>query len=150
MTEIAENLISDFLAEKGLILYDSEFVKEGADHILRIFIDKKEGYIGTEDCEAVSNFLSDALDREDPIEQNYILEVSSPGLDRLLRKDEHFARYMGETVDVSLYRPVKGSKKITGVMKEKTPETLTLISEDGTETVLKMNEIARVNLAVII
>ena len=102
IAEVAEEILQEFLAENGLSLYDAEYVKEGPDRVLRVYIDKEDGYIGTEDCEKVSRFLSDKLDELDPIEDNYVLEVSSPGLDRELKKDEHFSRYIGEEVEVSL------------------------------------------------
>ena len=96
ITEIVEEITAEFLAENGLELYNSEFVKEGKDWFLRLYIDRLTGedtaeaeeeneqYVSTDDCEKVSRYLSDELDRLDPIEQNYYLEVSSPGLDREL------------------------------------------------------------------
>ena len=96
--ELTGHLLSDFLADKGYELYDLEFVKEGPDWFLRVYIEKKQGdaaapekiHIGTEDCEKVSRFLSKKLDEKDPIKQNYYLEVSSPGIDRELVTDEHY------------------------------------------------------------
>ena len=104
ITVLAEVLLSGFLQEEGLELYHSEFVKEGKDWFLRIYIDKPEGegYIGTEDCEKVSRFLSEKLDEADPVEQNYYLEVSSPGMDRELVKPEHYQRYLGSEVEIRL------------------------------------------------
>ena len=88
VTDLVEEIAAPFLEENGLELYHTEFLKEGRDWFLRVYIDKKEGqeeeYVSTDDCEKVSRFLSDELDRIDPIEQNYYLEVSSPGLDREL------------------------------------------------------------------
>ena len=95
ITDTVEELLADFLEREGYELYDCEFVKEGRDWFLRVYVDRTaEGeYIGTEDCEKVSRFLSEKLDEADPIEQNYYLEVSSPGMDRKLMKREHYARY---------------------------------------------------------
>lgn len=107
-----------FLDENGLELYNTEFVKEGKDWFLRVYIDKKEDqqdqYVSTDDCEKVSRFLSDELDRADPIEQNYYLEVSSPGLDRALLKEKDFIRFTGSLVDISLYHAVDGKKTVSG------------------------------------
>ena len=128
-------------------LYDVEFVKEGQDYYLRVYIDKKDGeYMGTEDCETVSRNLSDWLDNSDPIEQNYYLEVSSPGLDRVLRKPEHFIKYMGSEVEVSLYKPIDGEKKITGILKEYKEDNLTVELGEGNNLILSQKDIAKVNL----
>ena len=111
--EITEELLAGFLAENGYELYNCEFVKEGRDWFLRVYIDlaSGEGYVGTEDCEKVSRFLSEQLDKSDPIEQNYYLEVSSPGMDRPLLKPEHYERYLGEEIEVKLYKGKDGTKK---------------------------------------
>lgn len=115
--ELAAELLTDFLAENGLELYNVEYVKEGKDWFLRVYIEKPEGaeeeYVSTDDCELVSRFLSDRLDEEDPIEQNYYLEVSSPGLDRAFIKEDDYRRFAGRLVDVSLYKAFEGSKSYT-------------------------------------
>jgi len=114
---VKENLES-FLDENGLELWDVEYVKEGKDYFLRVFIDVQESgidntvlleegewsekYVSTEDCEQVSAFLSEKLDELDPIEENYYLEVSSPGMDRELKTEAHFNKCMGQIVDLSL------------------------------------------------
>lgn len=121
---LTKKLLDAFLAENGLELYDIEYVKEGHDWFLRIYIDKvqvdgmdeSERYVGIDDCELVSRFLSEKLDEEDPIEQNYYLEVSSPGLERELKKEEHYRRFTGETVAVSLYTAYEGRKKYEGTL----------------------------------
>ena len=116
ITVLADELLSGFLQEEGLELYHSEFVKEGRDWFLRIYIDKPEGegYIGTEDCEKVSRFLSEKLDEADPVEQNYYLEVSSPGMDRELIKPEHYRRYVGSEVEIRLYKARTAQKIYKG------------------------------------
>lgn len=148
-----QEVVEDYFREapeeikRDYSLYDVEYVKEGADYYLRIYIDKNgEGYIGTEDCETVSRSLSEWLDKEDPIEQNYYLEVSSPGLDRVIRKAEHFARYMGEEVALSLYKPVNGEKKITGVLKSYENEEVSIETGDGEVSAFPLKDIAKVNL----
>lgn len=149
IAEVAEEILQEFLAENGLSLYDAEYVKEGPDRVLRVYIDKEDGYIGTEDCEKVSRFLSDKLDELDPIEDNYVLEVSSPGLDRELKKDEHFSRYIGEEVEVSLYKAIDGEKKLVGKLVSKDAEGLK-INVDGSEMLIGNEQITKVNLAVTI
>ena len=109
-------------------IYDVEYVKEGQDMYLRAYIDK-EGGVNINDCEAVSRPLSDALDKDDFIEEAYILEVSSPGLGRMLKKDKHLDKSIGEAVDIKLYKPQDGSKEFTGLLIGYTEETIT-IQED--------------------
>ena len=116
ITDIARELLGDYLKEEGMEVYHVEYVKEGPDRVLRVYIDKDEGFIGTEDCEKVSRFLSDKLDEADPIEENYLLEVSSPGMDRVLWTEEHFRKYVGEEIEVSLYKELEGSKNLTGTL----------------------------------
>ena len=94
-------------------LVDVEFVKEGANWYLRIFIDK-DGGITIDDCQAVSERMSDVLDKQDPIQQSYYLEVSSPGLDRPLKTERDFIKYKGEEVEVKLFQPVDGQKLFEG------------------------------------
>ena len=112
--ELLNDYLTEFLDENGLELYNSEFKKEGKERYLRVYIDKKaaglgscEGgiggeYVSTEDCEKVSRVLSEYLDRDDPISGNYILEVSSPGLDRRLFEPKDYERFAGDIVDVKL------------------------------------------------
>lgn len=97
----------------GLELVDVEFVKEGASWYLRVYIDKPGG-VEVDDCQAVSGQVSDLLDQHDPISQAYYLEVSSPGLDRPLKKDKDFQRYAGELVKLNTYAPLDGKKSFTG------------------------------------
>lgn len=159
ITETVEELLDGFLQENGYELYSTEFVKEGRDWFLRVFADLAREtddsgnpvYIGTEDCEKISRFLSAKLDELDPIEQNYYLEVSSPGMDRPLLKPEHFIRYTGRDVEIKLYKGKDGRKTVEGVLKAFNPEDETLLIKDseGKEWMLKTDEIAKANLAVI-
>ena len=151
ITVLADELLSGFLQEEGLELYHSEFVKEGRDWFLRIYIDKPEGegYIGTEDCEKVSRFLSEKLDEADPVEQNYYLEVSSPGMDRELIKPEHYRRYVGSEVEIRLYKGKDGTKNIQGVLQEMDGDSIKVQDHDGKEWHLQLAEIAKAKLAVI-
>ena len=114
VVSLVEDLTAEFLKENDLTLWDCEFVKEGRDWYLRVFVDRTDGeYVSTDDCEKVSEFLSEALDERDPIEQNYYLEVSSPGMDRELVKPEHFRACTGQEVEVKTYVPLKVSGKLT-------------------------------------
>ncbi len=151
ITEIAADMMADFLAEEGYELYNIEFVKEGKDWFLRVYVDMAsgEGYIGTEDCEKVSRFLSERLDEEDPIEQNYYLEVSSPGMDRPLLKKEHYERYTGSEIEIRLYKGKDGTKNIQGVLDGISGDVITVTDHDNKKWELEMAEIAKANLAVI-
>ncbi len=102
--------------ELGLSLWDVQFVKEGADWFLRVFIDKEEG-VTIDDCVDMTHALSPVLDKEDPISQEYLLEVSSPGLERKLTRPEHFQAYVGRLVRARLIRPLEtGERELTGVL----------------------------------
>lgn len=103
--------------ELGYILWDVEFVKEGAQRILRITIDSEEG-IGVDDCEKMHRAIDPILDEEDPIDVSYCLEVSSPGIERELRTDEHIAACVGWDVEVRLFAPMNGSRVFSGVLLE--------------------------------
>ncbi len=115
VTDAVAQLAAPVVERCGCTLWDVEYVKEAGEWYLRVYIDK-EGGAGIDDCEAVSRPLSDLLDEADPIQTSYIFEVSTAGLDRALRRPEHFAACMGQTVDVRLYRPVDGRKEHTGVL----------------------------------
>ena len=151
ITEIVEEMLEDFLRHEGYELYNAEFVKEGRDWFLQVYIDKTvtDEYVGTEDCEKVSRFLSEKLDEEDPIEQNYYLEVSSPGMDRPLLKRSHYERYIGREVEIRLYKGKDGTKNIQGVLKDITGDDITVEDHDGREWKLQLSEIAKAKLAVI-
>ena len=151
ITETVEEILQDFLKEEGYELYDSEFIKEGKDWFLRVYIDKpeEEGYISTEDCEKVSRYLSDQLDEADPIDKEYYLEVSSPGMDRVLAKPEHYLRYVGRQVEVKLYKGKDGTKNIKGTLTAADHDEVKVTDEAGKIWVLKMDEIAKTRLAVV-
>ena len=111
--EIVTELVQPIVEKNNYDLVDVEFVKEGANRFLRIYIDKPAG-ITIDDCQVVSEELSDKLDSADPIEQAYFLEVSSPGLERPLKKDKDFERYKGEVVEIKLFPPIDGQKVFEG------------------------------------
>lgn len=134
--------------ENGVEIYDVEFKKEGPDYFLRVFIDKSDGGISLDDCEAVSRPLSDALDEADPISEGYYLEVSSPGLERQLKRQKDFDRFKGEAVSVKLFAAVNGTKQLTGILKDRNENTLTLEIENGEILELDNKNIAMVRLSV--
>jgi len=101
----------------GYSLYDVEYVKEGKDFFLRVYIDNEKG-IGLDDCEIVSNNITELLDTEDYIREQYFLEVSSPGVERVLKKDKHLKNNLGENVQVKLFKPLNKQKQFEGVLKE--------------------------------
>lgn len=134
--------------ENGVEIYDVEFKKEGPDYFLRVFIDKLDGGISLDDCEAVSRPLSDALDEADPISEGYYLEVSSPGLERQLKRQKDFDRFKGETISAKLFAPVNGTKQLTGILKDRNENILTLETENGEILELDNKNIAMVRLSV--
>ncbi len=134
------------LAQHGFTLWDVEYVKEGGSWYLRAYIDK-EGGITVDDCELISRPLSDWLDREDFIEDSYILEVSSPGLGRPLKKDKDFERSIGKDVEVRLFKAAGGQKEFAGTLKGYGKDTVTVTMEDGTDRCFDRAGIALIRLA---
>lgn len=143
-----EAILMPIIEEKNFELVDVEFVKEGPNWYLRIYIDK-EGGITIDDCEAVSRALEVELDKEDLIEQAYILEVSSPGIDRPLKKESDFAKYAGEIVDIKLYKAFEGSKEYQGALKGLENNIVTITDDNGKDISFDRKDIAGVRLAVI-
>ena len=115
VTDAVAELALPIVERAGCTLWDVEYAKEAGEWFLRVYIDR-EGGVDIDCCEAVSRPLSDALDEADPIQGGYTFEVSSAGLDRALKKPEHFQQCMGQKVDVKLYRPVDGGKERTGIL----------------------------------
>lgn len=130
----------------GFELVDVEYVKEGGSWYLRAYIDKPGG-IAVDDCEVISRALSDLLDEHDFIEDSYILEVSSPGLGRPLKKEKDFVRSQGELVEVRTYRAIQHQKEFTGILNAWDKGTVTLLMEDGTEMKFAREDIALIRLA---
>ena len=115
VTDVVAQLAAPIVEQAGCTLWDVEYVKEAGEWFLRVYIDR-EGGVDINHCEAVSRPLSDLLDEADPIQSSYTFEVSSAGLDRVLRKPEHYEACMGRQVDVKLYRPLNGRKEYTGTL----------------------------------
>ncbi len=141
-----ETWLLPLLEKNQFELVDVEYVREAGIWYLRAYIDK-EGGITVDDCEVVSRELGDWLDQKDFIEDSYILEVSSPGLGRPLKKEKDFARSLGKDVEVRLYRPINKQKEFTGTLKAYDADTVTLSMEDGNDQALAKSDIALIRLA---
>lgn len=128
-----EALLQPIVERHGIEIYDVEYVKEGSDYYLRAYIDKPEG-VNIIDCETVSRALSDALDEADFIPDAYILEVSSPGLGRTLKKDKHIQKSIGEEVEIKLFKAVDNCKEFTGILKGFDDTSITIETEGDSKT----------------
>ena len=145
--EKAEEYAEPLAEEMGFELIDVEFVKEGREDYLRIYIDKPEGVTIT-DCETFSRAMNEILDREEFIDIPYIFEVSSPGLTRPLKKEKDYERSIGKLVDISLYKAVDKMKNLTGILKSYTEKELVIEDEISSEELtLERNKIAGIRLA---
>lgn len=140
--ERVENLVERPIQELGYEVYDVEYAKEGKDYFLRIFIDKPEG-IDLNDCEKVNNAINDLLDEANYIQEQYFLEVSSPGIERKLRKEKHFKQNIGNTVETKLFRPIEKQKSIVGVLKAYANDWIT-VEVDGKDVNIDRQNIAQV------
>ncbi|MDR7076287.1 ribosome maturation factor RimP [Neobacillus niacini] len=123
VTEVVEELAQPIIQELGLELVEIEFVKEGKNWFLRVYIDKENG-VDIEDCGIVSERLSEKLDELDPITQNYFLEVSSPGAERPLKKAKDFEKAIGKNVFIKTYEPIDGEKGFEGTLLEYDGQTV--------------------------
>lgn len=141
-----EALLNPILEEFGFDLWDVEYIKEGPDYYLRAYIDK-EGGINIDDCVDVSRRLSDELDKDEFIDDAYILEVSSPGLGRQLKKDKEFMRSIGRAVDLKTYKPIDGTKEFTGTLVAYDGDSVTLEIGEADKVFLK-SDIAKVSLSI--
>ena len=134
--EIAEREAEKICSENGLYVYDAEYKKEGGENVLRIYIDSDSG-VDLDDCEKVSRALSDRLDELDPIKGAYELEVSSPGLERILNRNWHFDKAIGKKIYVKLFGSENGEKELTGVLREADDTAFTIGTEDGEIKIMK-------------
>ncbi|HIF5059376.1 TPA: ribosome maturation factor RimP, partial [Clostridioides difficile] len=142
-----EEIVTKITDEHGFEMVDVEYVKEAGEYYLRVYIDKEEG-ISLNECELVSRELSPILDEKDPIKENYFLEVSSPGLDRALKKDRDFVRYQGRDVDLKLYKPLNGCKQFEGELVGLTEDNNIKIIANGKEMEFNRKDVAIVRLAI--
>ncbi len=146
LEKIAE-ILEPILEEGELTLYDIEYVKEGPNYVLRIYIDNDE-IIQVKDCTFVNRKLVEQLDINDPITDAYILEVSSPGIDRQLKKPEHFEKSIGVIVDVKTFKPVEKRKEFQGELVSYDGEKI-VIKEETNEFEFELKDIAKCSWAVI-
>lgn len=120
-----ENLIKDIIQNLGYSLYDVIYAKEGKDYYLKIFIDNENG-IDLNDCEKVNDAISDVLDNENYIKEQYFLEVSSPGIERIIRKDEQLNQNIGNEVSVKLFKPLDEKKEVIGILENYDENSITI------------------------
>lgn len=139
-----EKWLEPLLAEHGMELYFAEYVKEGRDRVLRVYIDK-EGGVSSDDCAIASNFISNELDKNDPIEDSYLLEVSSPGIERELRKDAHFEKNIGKTIKLSLFTAFEGSKSYEGELIAYSSESIRL-RQKTTEVEIPRDKVSKARI----
>lgn len=142
--EKVESLIKNKVESLGYDLYDVQYSKEGKDYFLRIFIDKQEG-IDLTDCEKVSNEINPILDDADYIKEMYFLEVSSPGIERIIRKEKHFENAQGKEIEVKLFKPIEKQKEFTGILK-KWDENKIYIAEEENEIQIERKNISLMKL----
>lgn len=132
--ERVEELVKPKVQELGYELYDVQYSKEGKDYFLRIFIDNKEG-IDLNDCEKVSDGINELLDEADYIKEQYFLEVSSPGIERMLRKDKHLEESIGKEIEIKLFKPFNESKEWLGILEEFDNEKIIIKNIENNEQI---------------
>ncbi len=142
-----EDYVLPIIEQNNYELVEVEFTKEGANYYLRLYVDKEGGF-SIDDCEKVSRYLEQKLEEDDFIEKAYILEVSSPGIDRVLKKDSEYQKYKGRIVDVKLYKPIDKVKEFQGELIGLIDEKI-VINENGKEYSFDRKDVASCRLAVI-
>ena len=147
VTDIVTNMALPIAEELGLELWDVEYIREAGSWFLRVYLDK-DGGIGIADCEAFSRALDPVLDEQDPIPDSYVFEVSSAGAERELKKPEHFARFIGSSVEVRLYQAVNGSKGWVGTLTGYEQGQVTIESA-GNTMVFEKSQVAQVRLHIV-
>ena len=145
--ERVESLIKTKIQELGYELYDVQYVKEGQNYFLRVFIEKENGSIDLNDCEKVNDGINELLDTADYIKEQYFLEVSSTGVEKILRKDKHLKDNVGNQVQINLFKPIelenKKQKELVGILKEFDNSKIVLEIE-GTEIIIERNNISQI------
>jgi ribosome maturation factor RimP len=144
---LVEELVLPITNEHNIEIVDVEYVKEAGEYYLRIFIDK-DGGVSLNDCEVVTRAINPILDEKDPIKENYFLEVSSPGLDRPLKKEKDFVRYAGRDVEVKLYKPINGLKHFEAELVELVDNKVVKLIVDKEEMEFDKKDIALIRLAI--
>jgi ribosome maturation factor RimP len=144
IVEIVTEFVRPIVEQNGCELWDVEYVSEGGQWYLRVYIDKSDG-VSIDDCERISRAIDPILDEKDPITNSYTFEVSSAGLERTLKQPAHFQRFLGENVEVKLYKPVDGSKLYTGILSAYDNGSVTL-DRNGESVTFSKEQIANVRL----
>jgi ribosome maturation factor RimP len=147
ITSAVEKLVQPWLDDSGFELVDIEYLKEGGNWFLRVIVDK-EGGIDIEDCSRISEFVSEMLDKADPISDAYFLEVTSPGAERPLKKPDDFIKALNSNVYVTTYEPVNGHKEFEGIL-EAYDENQLVIRTGKTKHVIPTGKMAGARLAVV-
>ena len=142
-----EELLAPIMEENNFELVDVEYVKEAGNWYLRAYIDK-EGGITINDCEAVSRLFNEKLDQEDFIEESYIMEVSSPGLGRPLKKEKDYKRSMGKELEIRTYKAIDREKEFYGILQAYDDSSVTIETEEGTTRTFDKKDIALIRLAI--
>lgn len=149
VTEIVKNVAEPIAEELGLELVDVEYVREGNDWYLRVYIDK-DGGVTLNDCEAVSRPLSEKLDKLDPIQQAYIFEVSSPGVERPFKTSRDFEKAIGENVRAKFYKAINGKKTVEGILEEFDGEKVTILVDGDVREVYQLKDISKIHRLIVI
>jgi ribosome maturation factor RimP len=141
-----QELVEEIIKSTKIELVDIEYVKEGPFKYLRVYIDKPEG-ITVDDCADVSRVLSKKLDETDPIEEQYFLEVSSPGMERAFKTETDYRKNIGNMVEAKLYKPMDGKKVIKGMLRDK-GENFVVIESEGENITIGLKDISKINRVV--
>jgi ribosome maturation factor RimP len=144
--ERVEALVTKPINDLGYEVYDVMYVKEGKDYYLKIFIDNSQG-ISLNDCEKVNDAITDMLDEADYIKEQYFLEISSPGIERQLRKEKHFEENIGKVINVSLFSAIEKKKEIEGELKDFNKDSITILTEENKEIIIDRKNISLAKLA---
>ncbi|WP_406678417.1 ribosome maturation factor RimP [Moorella sp. ACPs] len=145
LTELIQSLVEPVLTEMGYELVDLQYGREGGRYILRLFIDRPEG-IGLDDCEKVSRAVGDILDQEDPIPNSYYLEVSSPGLERPLKKETDFQRFAGRKIKLRTFAPIEGQRHFQGRLLGCREGQVQVQLDDGRRLAVTLDQVATARL----
>ena len=140
-----EKIIEPVVSGLGYELYDVVYLKEGQDWFLRLYIDNEKG-IDLDDCEKVSNAVGEELDRVDPIEAAYLLEVSSCGLERHLREIKHFKAAINKNIEIKLYKTINKNKVFSGILKEVTDAEIIICTDENTEEIINLDNISNAKI----
>lgn len=140
--ERVESLLQKQVEDLGYSLYDVQYAKEGQNYFLRVFIEKPEGTIDLNDCEKVNDGINDILDTADYIKDQYFLEVSSTGIEKVLRKDKHLQDNIGEKVEVKLFKPIEKKKEFIGILDSFNENEISIILEEDSKITISRKDIS--------